>query len=476
MPLATLIDRTSETPLRRQVYEQWREGILGGRFRPGEAVPSTRELADTLEVARSTVTEAYEQLIAEGYLETARGSGTFVCRELPDEMLTFRSHAAQREPRQAAVRLSRFGAGLKFDYRRPVAGPGVIAFSPGTPDLNHFPFELWRKLMLRHLREANEDVFDYTEHAAGHPALRQEIAAYLARMRAVRARAEQIVVVNGSQQGLDLCARLLVDPGDEVGFENPGYQGARRIFEANGARLKPLPIGPDGVLIQGLGKLRMIYVTPSHQYPTGVSMSLARRLELIGWARQHGAVIVEDDYSSEYRYSGPPLPSLQGLAGDVPVVYIGTFSKVMFPGLRIGYVAAPTGMEKAFQRAKWLTDRNTPVLEQKALADFMKEGHLERHIRRMRRLYGLRRETLVTALQRSFGDRVQILGDAAGMHVMAAFEDGKLADRAERNRVRVVDAAIYYLTKAPGNEFLLGFAPVGEKAIREGVKRLAAAT
>jgi GntR family transcriptional regulator/MocR family aminotransferase len=216
-----------------------------------------------------------------------------------------------------------------------------------------------------------------------------------------------------------------------------------------------------------------VYITPSHQFPTGVSMSLATRLELIAWARRSGAVIVEDDYSSEYRYSGPPLPSLQGLAGDVPVIYIGTFSKVMFPGLRIGYLVVPQDLAKTFTRAKWLQDRSTPVLEQKALHDFMREGHLERHVRRMRRLYGARREALAGALDRHFGDRVRILGDAAGMHLMAAFEDPKLAERAEQNRVQLLNAAAYYLTKPPGNEFIFGFSAVGERIIREGIRRLA---
>ena len=473
MRVATLLDRTSTTPLRQQIYEQWRQGILSSRFRPGQSVPSTRELAATLEVARSTVTEAYDQLIAEGYLETTRGSGTFVCRELPDTMLAFPERADSRAPSASQFRLSPFAAGLAYDYRRPPVPAGVISFPNGTPDLHHFPTALWRKLMTRHLREAKSDVFDYTDYVAGYPALRSEIASYVSRMRAVRATADQVVVVNGSQQSLDLCARIFLSPGDEIGFENPGYQGARRIFEAAGARLRPLTVGKDGVDLSDLrAKMRLVYVTPSHQFPTGVSMSLATRLELIAWAKRSGAVLVEDDYSSEYRYSGPPLPSMQGLAGDVPVIYIGTFSKVMFPGLRIGYMIAPPGLVKTITRVKWLQDRNTPVLEQKALYDFMHEGHLERHIRRMRRLYGGRREALVAALVRHFGDGVRILGDDAGMHLMAAFDDPRVAERAERNRVQLLSASGYYLTKAPGNEYIFGFSAVGERTIREGVKRL----
>jgi GntR family transcriptional regulator/MocR family aminotransferase len=372
------------------------------------------------------------------------------------------------------VRLSRYGSGLAEDFGYAAVPPGVIAFRQWKPDLSRFPFALWRKLMARHLREARPEFFDYPDGSAGYAPLRTEIAAYVARSRAVRCTPEQIIVVNGSQQGLDLCARLLLETGDEVAFENPGYQGARRTFEACGARLQPVRIDSDGLVAHEIrAGARLVYVTPSHQFPVGVSMSVARRLELIEWARRSGAVIVEDDYDSEYRYNGPPLPSMQGLARGTPVVYIGTFSKVMFPGLRIGYVVAPEKLATAFTRAKWLADRNTSMLEQAALADFLREGHLERHIRRMRRLYGQRREVLVDALARHFGQRVTVLGDAAGMHVLVRFADEGIAERAERNKVQITDAAAYYLGQAPQGEYVLGFAALGERTIREGVKRLA---
>jgi GntR family transcriptional regulator/MocR family aminotransferase len=474
MRLAAVLDRSSSTPLHRQIYEQWRKGILTGRFRPGDPVPSTRELALTLEASRSTITEAYQQLIAEGYLETAHGSGTFVCRKLPDEMLPARHLAKAGPPEGVPIRLSRYGGRLTADYRRPPAPPGVIAFSPGIPDLPHFPFALWRRLLMRYLRKPDQAVFDYAEEAAGYPRLRSEIAAYVSRLRAVRCRAEQVIVVNGSQQALDLCARLLLEAGDEVAMENPGYRGAHRVFSACGARLDPLSIDGEGVVLRDFTRpARLIYVTPSHQLPTGVSMSLARRLEVIAWARQHRAIVIEDDYCSEYRYSGPPLPSLQGLASGVAVIYIGTFSKIMFPGLRMGYIIAPPELVPAITRAKWLADRHTTVLEQAALADFVSEGHLERHIRRMRRLYGHRREVLVDSLAHHFGASARVFGDAAGMHVMVRFDDERIGQRAARNRVQLVSADEYYLTKPPGGEFVLGFAGMGERTIREGVRRLA---
>ncbi len=407
MRVAFTLDPDADVPLHRQIYEEWRQGILSGRFHRGERVPSTRDLALTLAVARTTVSAAYEQLVAEGYLESVRGSGTFVCRELPDEMPRSRRAPLPQAGMDVPIRLSHYGAGLtegRVRCRR--AARDGCASQSGGPDLNEFPFAVWRKLLGRHLRGPDSALFDYADTASGYEPLREEIAAYLRRSRAVRCTAAQVLIVNGSQQALDLCARLLLDPGDEVAFENPGYQGARAIFTAYGARLAPAHLDADGLAAAALSEqARLVYVTPSHQFPTGVSMSVTRRLELIAWARRRGAAILEDDYDSEYRYNGPPMPSMQGLAGGAPVIYIGTFSKVMFPGMRIGYIVVPPKLAVAFTRAKWLADRQTPLLEQATLADFLREGHLERHIRRMRRIYGRRREVLVESLAKHFGGR-----------------------------------------------------------------------
>ena len=476
MRVAIAIDRASAIPLHRQVYEEWRRGILSGRFRSGERVPSTRELAASLEVARATVAAAYDQLTAEGYLEAAHGSGTFVCRRLPEDLLRPRQAPASQPAKHTPIRRSRFGAKAAEQpaYMPPQARPGWISFAQWRPDLNEFPFDLWQKLLTRHLRGRDARIFDYVAAPWALDDLRREIAAYVSRSRAVRAEPEQVIVVNGSQQALDLCARVLLDSGDEVAIEDPGYQGARQIFEACGARLKPVPVGPDGVDAHHLRRpTRVLYVTPSHQFPSGASLSVARRLELIEWARHTGAAILEDDYDSEYRYNGPPLPAMQGLAGGAPVIYIGTFSKVMFPGLRIGYVIAPPAIAKSFARAKWLCDRQTPMLEQAALADFLREGHLERHIRRMRRLYSRRRDALVESLDRHFGARAQVLGDPAGMHAMVRFDDHGLAARAEASKVQIASSAPYYFGRAPANEFVFGFSALGERTIREAVRRLA---
>jgi GntR family transcriptional regulator/MocR family aminotransferase len=287
--------------------------------------------------------------------------------------------------------------------------------------------------------------------------------------------ADQVIVVNGSQQGLDLCARVLLEPGDEVAVENPGYQGASRIFEACGAKLKPVPVDREGIVCGQLGdRARLAYVTPAHQFPTGAPLSLRRRLELISWARSTGAILVEDDYDSEYRYSGAPMPALQGLASGVPVVYCGTFSKVMYPALRMGYLIVPRALIATFTRAKWLADRHTPILEQAALHDFMSAGHLERHIRRMRRIYGLRRAALIEALRDRFGETMSVLGEAAGMHAYVRFADPAVAERAARNKVQLCPVGEYFLGDAPPNDYLLGFSMLTERSIREAVRRLAA--
>jgi GntR family transcriptional regulator/MocR family aminotransferase len=475
MRTAIAIDSRSATPLHRQIYDAWRGDILTGRFRRGERVPSTRELAAALKVARATVAQAYEQLLAEGYLHATRGSGTFVCRELPDELLQPKPVARASAKPASQVKLSRFGARLTEDFRYAPESPGSICFARWTPDLERFPLTIWRKLVLRALRQASRANLGYSREPQGIESLRVEIAAYVARSRAVRCTPEQVVVLSGSQQALDFCARLLTEPGDEVAFENPGYLGTRRIFEAHGLKLRPARIDNEGIAIRDLGrKSKLAYVTPSHQFPTGLAMSLPRRLELLSWARTHGAIVVEDDYDSEYRYSGPPLPALQGLADDVPVIYCGTFSKVMFPALRIGYVIVPEQLAAAFRRAKWINDRHTPTLEQLALAEFLGEGHLDRHVRRMRRLYGHRREVLVDALTRHFGGDAAVCGDAAGMSVMVRFAVADIAANATRKKVQIVSTAPYYLGKAPANEFLLGFSTLGDRAIREGIKRLAA--
>lgn len=488
MEIAITLDHQSLQPLHRQLYEGLRSAILSRRLKPGERVPSTRLLARSLKLSRATVTQSYEQLISEGYLHAVIGSGTSVCAELPDELLRtspVKTAVASAPKRQgpAAIRLSRYGVSLNDAVPLEPPEPDLpINFKSGRPALEEFPMQLWRRLLLRHCRTDQARLLDYATDLPGLPELRTAIAGYLARSRAVRCLPEQVVIVNGSQQAIDLITKLLIDRGDTVAVENPGYLGARRAFLAQGAKLLSIPVDENGLVVERLEAksadgVKLIYVTPSHQFPTGGVLPLARRLELIRWAESAGAVIIEDDYDSEFRYGSRPIPALQGLAEGSNVIYVGTFSKVLFPALRIGYVVVPENLSHVFARARWIADRQTPTLEQLALTDFITEGHLERHLRRMRTLYDKRRQALVRALNHQFGDSVEILGENAGMHLMVRlqtpFEDQDVMRRAAVAGVGLVSARLYYLGDSPANEFVLGYAGLSERRIQEGIRRLA---
>lgn len=474
MSVPFVLDRRLGTPLHRQIYEAWRTAILSGRFRAGERVPSTRGLASSYDIARVTVSAAYDQLLAEGYFETRHGSGTFVSSELPDRILQPIRPGAAIGNAAPAIALSRYGSRLGHIQRLPTS-TRPINLSNASPDLASFPFPLWRRLVSRHLRRPTAAAFESSGQPAGDPRLRAALAAYLSRSRAVRCSPEQIIIVSGSQQALDLCARLLLDPGDEVAVEQPGYTAARQLFLAHGATLRAMRVTDEGASVDELtNATRLVHITPSHQFPTGVSMSLPRRLALLEWARTRSAVLLEDDYDSEYRYSGPPLPAMQSFSAQANVIYIGTFSNVMFRGLRVGYIVVPKGLVQPFATAKWITDRHTTLLEQAALADFLEEGHLDRHIRRMRRLYQLRRDTMIGELQRRFGSGVRIRGDAAGMHITVTFSaPHEVRARAEASGVHLAGTEIYYQSRPAHNEFILGFSAIGERTIREGIKRIA---
>lgn len=494
MELAITLDHKSASPLHRQLYDEMRRAILARRLKPGERVPSTRTLAQSLKLSRATVTQSYEQLISEGYLQAAIGSGTTVCVQLPEELLrtapvtamTAKSLKAVKRSTAAtarAVKLSLYGVSLDDSVPLEPPEPEVpINFKSGRPALEEFPMPQWRRLLLRHCRAEQASLLDYAAHIRGAPELRKAISDYLARSRAVRCTPDEVIIVNGSQQAIDLITKILVDRGDVVAVENPGYLGARRTFLAQGARLLPVPVDENGIVVERLNAkptngAKLIYVTPSHQFPTGGVLPLTRRLELIRWAEATGAVIVEDDYDSEFRYGSRPIPALQGLAESANVIYVGTFSKVLFPALRIGYIVVPESLAHVVARARWIADRQTPTLEQLALTDFITEGYLERHLRRMRTLYDKRRQALVRALNHYFEDRAAILGENAGMHLMVKlqtkFSDEEVVRRATEVGVGLVSARIYYLGNAPANEFVLGYAGLSERRIQEGIRRLA---
>lgn len=375
MDLVISLDRASVIPLYQQLAEALRQAVLLKRLKPNQKLPPSRVLAQSLEISRATVTQSYEQLVSEGYFEARRGSGTFVCSQLPDEYLQpeliDRSGSGSDLPE--LTMLSRFGSDLVAVDRLEIPEPqDEISFRFGSPAAEQFPIKLWRRLLSRHCHNSSA-LLNYSPDAAGYMPLRTAIADYLSRSRAVQCSAEQVIIVNGSQQALDLIARLTIDPRDWVAVEDPGYLGARHCFQGQGAKLQAVSVDAEGIDVEALSQCRqsfkLLYVTPSHQFPTGVTLSLSRRLALLQWAQQTRTLILEDDYDSEYRYGESPIPALQGLDHNNTVIYVGTFSKILFPSLRIGYLVVPTAWIPVVSRAKWLCDRQSPTLEQYVLTD-----------------------------------------------------------------------------------------------------------
>ncbi len=491
MEIAVTLDSQSAVPLHRQLYEEIRRAILSGRLAPRTRVPSTRALAGSLGISRATVTASYDYLLSEGYLEAATGSGTYVCKTLPDELLRPQKGKADQRAGEAAekqpprkpmrVRLSRLGASLYEKQWLDYGGDEPeIQFTFGRPDLEHFPMRVWLQLLNQRAKTNQLWKLDCPSQSRGYVPLREAIADYLARARAVQCKPEQVIIVNGSQQALDLVARVLIDRGDAVGIENPGYIGAKKVFEVQGANLVPLGVDASGLVVSQVpanANLKLVYVTPSHQFPTGVVLSLPRRLELLAWAKKHSAYVIEDDYDSEYRYVGRPVPALAGLDTDQTVIYIGTFSKVLFPALRLGYLVVPENLIDVFARAKWLVDRHSPLLEQQVLTDFIKQGHLERHVRRMRTHYQHRRGLVMDVLKREFGGRVTILGDNAGINVLIRIDSPRSDDEIVRlcreRGVGISSTRGFYLGDSPRGEFLLNYAGVSDEQIEQGISRLA---
>ncbi len=480
-------------PYHRQVYEQLRQAVLDGRLQPGDRLPATRDLAARLGLARNTVARAYEDLLAEGYLSGRVGSGTYVAAGLAGELRRADRSGGREEGSPARRTLSAWGRRALGESAEARPGAGLpYDFRPGTPEWSAFPHALWLRLLGRAVRRGAEELTRYGD-PAGHFPLREAIARHLALSRGVTADAERVVVVSGSQQALDLLARLMVGPGDAVALEDPGYPAARITFAAAGAALLPVPVDGEGLDVEELRRraagrsLRLLYVTPSHQFPTGATLSLARRLALLDWAARRDVLVVEDDYDSEFRYTGRPVESLQGLDRRGQVAYVGTFGTVLFPPLRVGYVVLPPDLVEPFVKAKWLADRQTPTLEQLALADFLAEGHFGRHLRRMRRLAAERRTALLRAMAEHLAGRVeQPLADT-GMHVMlrlaARRTPGVAAAEVERaivSRAAALGVGVYPLSPCCTEPqtyagLLLGYAALASERIREGIRRLARA-
>lgn len=480
-----LIDyQRAEGPLHRRIYNAVKSAIEAGRYGADTRLPSSRTLAADLKVSRNTVALAYEQLVAEGYVVARDRSMMRVSSAL--------AASPRREPtpakRTVAPRVSAHIRRVMEDPAIPrpnsyVTAPGLrYDFRYGRPATDEFPHDVWRKLFAARMRGASRGSLGYLS-PAGYEPLRQALTGYLARARGLSCNADQIVIVNGSQQAFDLIARVLIDPGDKVVIEEPHYHGSRLSFLAAGAKPIGVPVDAEGLDTMKLppitGGARLCCVTPCHQFPTGVIMTLRRRLALLDWASRARAWIVEDDYVSEFRYEGHPIEALHALDRAERVIYVGTFAKIMFPALRLAYVVLPPALVAPFLAAKWVADRYTTMLGQEALADFIASGQFERYLRRACNRNAARRRTLIESLREHFGDRVEIAGDNAGVHLLVWLNDAGPRDveniiaRAAAASVGVYPITPYYSRGPRRAGLLFGYASLTEREIKAGVRRLA---
>ncbi len=486
-----ILDQNAAAPLYRQLYERLRGSILAGQLEAGTRLPSTRALASSLGVSRTTTALAYELLLLEGYIESKVGDGTWVARLQPEQLFQGSRNAQNLDVTAPSgtppAVLARRGQ-LLIDMPYPEgfyakqASCGTSLFLVGQPDVTSFPYEIWARLVARHARQSLQAVSFY-QKVQGYAPLRQAIATHIGMTRGVHCSPEQIILTTGAQGALDLVARVLLDPGDPAWVEDPGYSGARGALLAAGANLVAVPVDEAGLNVEAGRQLcpeaRLAIVTPSHQFPTGVTMNLSRRLALLEWSREAQAWIVEDDYDSEYRYSGRPLEALHGLSRAGRVLYIGTFSKVLFPSLRLGYLVASPALLEGLIAAHRLITVHPPLLEQMALTDFIVEGYFARHVRRMCLLYKERRNALVEALTRELGQRLDVTVPEVGMHLVAWLPLGMSAQAVAQR------AAAYGLHMLPISQFsqrslqrdglLLGFASASPQELRAGVQTLALA-
>jgi GntR family transcriptional regulator / MocR family aminotransferase len=467
------LDQNGDLPIYRQLYEWFRGAIVGGQLRPGQRVPSTRNLAAELNVSRIPVSSAYEQLRAEGYLETFVGAGTCVVRSIPADALkpAFENirGASRRVSRSKVPRL----VSRRVELMRVPAqtwSNKLVAFRVNLPALEHFPTEIWSKLVNRYARRATRQAMAYGE----------AIAEYLGAVRAVRCKPSQILVTTGSQQALQLSAQVLFDASGRVWIEEPGYPGARQALIMAGAQLVPVPVDNEGLNvaegIRAAGSAQAVYITPSHQYPLGVTMTATRRMMLLNWAARTGAWIIEDDYDSEYRFGGRPVPSLQGLDTNERVIYVGTFSKVMFPALRLGYMVVPEDLVDAFYSARDAIDQFSATLYQAAMTDFIREGHFARHVRKMRILYMERRTALVDAIRNQMGNKLEVIGAEAGMHLVALLPRGvsdvAVSKKAAEIGLSAMPLSSCYLKSPARGGLILGYGGTDLRQTNEGIRKL----
>lgn len=457
------LSQNSKLPLHRQLYEALRRTILNGKLQAGERLPSSRELMHDLNLSRNTVVAALNQLAVEGYLISRVGSGTYVNQNVP-QVIQPRGRPVSMQPEK----LSHRGQALSNTFC--AVDLEVQPFTPGIADFSAFPVALWQRLQNKHWRMTYPDMLDYSS-AGGYGPLRRAITDYLRVFRSVPVDIEQVIVTSGTQESLGLCAQLLADPNDTVWLEDPAYWGAVKAFMATGLRLHGIPVDKQGMTPRpqdNTTQPKLIYVTPSHQYPTGAVMSLERRHQLLSLARQHKAWVLEDDYDSEFRFSGPPISSLAGLDTHSQVLYMGSFSKVLYPGLKLGYLVVPKNLAAAFKRAHYDLNRPGQMPVQAALAEFIDMGHFASALRRARQSYGQRRQCLLNALQPCLGENARITGAEQGLHLCMRlpdhFDDKALALQLRQTGLVVRPLSAYCLSRQDLRGLVIGYgyAPLAE--------------
>jgi GntR family transcriptional regulator/MocR family aminotransferase len=488
LPISVTIDSSSPTPLYRQLYTQIREGILQGRFPRQNLLPSTRGLAKELGVSRNTVITAFEQLLAEGYLEGKIGVGTYVTASLPEDSWLFRDDETKTKTLITTRELSKRGqllasTPLSVSSEFGVDDGNLNAFQIGLPSLEDFPFDIWAKLSINYWKYPKYNILGYG-HPGGYKALREIIAQYLAIVRAVKCSLEQVIIVNGAHQAFDLIARVLLDPGDHVWIEDPCFPGTKAIFQSSESKLVAVGVDEEGLNVEdGIKRspnAALAYITPSYQFPLGVTMSLNRRLALLDWAHNSNAWIVEDDYVSELRYDMLPVASVQGLDQDERVIYVGTFSKILLPALRIGYLVVPKKLIKAFLNARAFAGRYSNPVDQAVLAEFISQGHLSRHIRRMCKLYGTRQKALVDFLANNSEGLFTTTSIKAGAHLVAwlprEIDDKLLAAYLNQNQIICSPLSLYQLEKTQNPGLILGYTTLSVEEIERAAKKLVVLT
>jgi GntR family transcriptional regulator/MocR family aminotransferase len=470
-PIEVHVSLTGRKDITNEIYRQLRAAILDGRLRSGDRLPPTRELAARLSVSRTTVMEAYDRLLSEGFTESHVGSGTRVSTDLLLTPAPPASPTGALRPREvwASIRVLRVhDQFVEFD------------FTAGIPDTRLFPFGTWRRLQGREWRRSAPGIRGYGE-PAGVPMLREAIAAHIAVARGVRCRPDDVIVTNGTQQGLDIVARALLGPGDHVVVEDPGYGPPRRLFASLGFRVTGVRVDAEGLVVDEIpDDARLVFVAPSHQFPLGTSMSLRRRIALISWAEGHDAAILEDDYDTEFRFAGRPIEPLQLLDRTGRVIYVGTFSKTLLPTLRVGFVVVPQSIRQAVEAAKFHADSHTSVPIQRTLAAFIEDGSFARHVRRMRSVYRERHDRITTFLRSQLADELEVLPASAGVHVAALAKrhsvDGiaAVAERARERGVAIEELAEFAVGDNKRSGLLIGYGLIATEHIDEGLHRLKA--